>query len=239
MNFELSAGLDQPSIFEVAAHERVVPSLFGAFEHAITVRVALPPNAGATSCSMCHSVLCCAGCVRHLGCDITDVNSLGMAQVMASRHPRVLLRVHKYRDEAFYLLMLLVERQCLHTGEASMAENLFSLIRAGAGSGDKKITPRHRRLSLVLLALLPYLQRKMERLCTPQLSIDDDEQPRQDAATAGGGGFQFPVEARQWARMAGGPTPPSAPLPSLHSKVVLFPLATTTSRVPQSIHTPD
>ena len=39
---------------------------------------------------------------------------------MASRHPVVLLRVHKYRDEAFYLLMLLVERQvlletCLHT----------------------------------------------------------------------------------------------------------------------------
>ena len=54
-------------------------------------------------------------------------------QVMASRHPRMLLRVHRYRDEVFYLLMLLVERQCLHTCQASMAEHLFSLIRARAG----------------------------------------------------------------------------------------------------------
>ena len=39
MNFDLSlgAGLDQPSFFEVAAHERVVSSLYSAFEHAITV----------------------------------------------------------------------------------------------------------------------------------------------------------------------------------------------------------
>jgi hypothetical protein len=40
MNFDLSLGaaLDRPSFFEVAAHERVVPSLYAAFEHAITVR---------------------------------------------------------------------------------------------------------------------------------------------------------------------------------------------------------
>jgi len=40
MNFDLSlgAGLDKPSFFEVAAHERVVPTLYAAFEHAITVR---------------------------------------------------------------------------------------------------------------------------------------------------------------------------------------------------------
>jgi len=192
MNFELSAGLDQPSIFEVAAHERVVPSLHGAFEHAITVRHASPSHC-LCALAECHARLTRAGA--------------GISQVMASRHPRVLLRVHKYRDEVFYLLMLLVERQCLHMCEASMAENLFSLIRAEAK--DQKITTRQLRFSLVLLTLLPYLQRKMERLCTPQLSIDDDEQPQQDAA--GGGGFQFPVEARQWVRMTGGPTNPSEP----------------------------
>lgn len=40
MNFDLGlgAGLDQPSFFEVSAHERVVPTLYNAFEHAITVR---------------------------------------------------------------------------------------------------------------------------------------------------------------------------------------------------------
>jgi hypothetical protein len=40
MNFDLGlgAGLDQPSFFEVSAHERVVPTLHSAFEHAITVR---------------------------------------------------------------------------------------------------------------------------------------------------------------------------------------------------------
>ena len=39
MNFDLGlgAGLDQPSFFEVSAHERVVPTLHSAFEHAITV----------------------------------------------------------------------------------------------------------------------------------------------------------------------------------------------------------
>jgi hypothetical protein len=39
MNFDLSlgAGLDKPSFLEVAAHERVVPTLYAAFEHAITV----------------------------------------------------------------------------------------------------------------------------------------------------------------------------------------------------------
>jgi len=37
LDLTLGAGLDTPSFFEVAAHERVVPSLYGAFEHAITV----------------------------------------------------------------------------------------------------------------------------------------------------------------------------------------------------------
>ena len=44
MNFDLGlgAGLDQPSFFEVSAHERVVPTLHSAFEHAITVRPCTP-----------------------------------------------------------------------------------------------------------------------------------------------------------------------------------------------------
>jgi hypothetical protein len=120
---------------------------------------------------------------------------------MASRHPRLLLRVHKYRDEAFYLFMMVVERQCLHTCQASMAEHLFSLIRTdAAGAGDKEMTPRQRLLSLLLLTLFPYLMRKMERLCTQQQRDDDEQQQQQQGAAAGGpdgrGGFEFPVEAR-------------------------------------------
>ena len=99
-------------------------------------------------------------------------NSPLPGQVMASRHPRLLLRVHRFRDEVFFLLMLLVERQCVHTCQASMAEHLFSLIRAGPGG--KAITPRQRRLSLVLLVVLPYVQRKMERLCESRLRVDGD-----------------------------------------------------------------
>lgn len=38
MNLELGSGLDRPSFFEVAAQERVIPSLYAAFEHAVTVR---------------------------------------------------------------------------------------------------------------------------------------------------------------------------------------------------------
>lgn len=41
LDMSLGAGLDKPSFFEVAAHERVVLSLHGAFEHAITVSVHL------------------------------------------------------------------------------------------------------------------------------------------------------------------------------------------------------
>jgi hypothetical protein len=123
----------------------------------------------------------------------------GARQVMASRHPRLLLRVHRFRDEVFFLLMLLVERQCLHTCQASIAEHLFSLIRAGPGSTD--VTRRQLRLSLVLLVLLPYAQRKMERLCESQLRVDDEREQLPLDSAAGGSGFQFPVEARQWARM--------------------------------------
>ena len=65
--------------------------------------------------------------------------------------------------------------QCLHTCHASVAENLFSLIRIGKGGSDREMTPRQMRWSLVLLVLLPYLQRKFERLCAPQLSIGGDE----------------------------------------------------------------
>ena len=127
---------------------------------------------------------------------------------MASRHLRMLLKIHKYRDEVFYLLLLLVERQCLHTTQSSMAEHLFSLIRTGAGG--KELTRRQLRWSLVLLILLPYVQRKMERMCTQHTSIvDEDERGEQafDNATVrndGTRGFEFPIEARQWARMTGG-----------------------------------
>jgi hypothetical protein len=123
----------------------------------------------------------------------------GARQVMASRHPRLLLQMHRFRDEVFFLLMLLVERQCLHTCQASMAEHLFSLIRAGPGTD---VTRRQLRLSLVLLVLLPYVQRKMERLCELQLRVDGDEREELPLdSAAGGSGFQFPVEARQWARL--------------------------------------
>ena len=44
MNLELGSGLDQPSFFEVAAQERVIPSLYAAFEHAVTVRSPAKPR---------------------------------------------------------------------------------------------------------------------------------------------------------------------------------------------------
>eukprot|EP00961_Rhodomonas_salina_P112885 1518737-Rhodomonas_salina.2 len=44
MNFDLGANLDHPSYFEVAAQERVIPALFAAFEHALTVVAARHPS---------------------------------------------------------------------------------------------------------------------------------------------------------------------------------------------------
>ena len=44
MNLELGSGLDRPSFFEVAAQERVIPSLYAAFEHAVTVRSPAKPR---------------------------------------------------------------------------------------------------------------------------------------------------------------------------------------------------
>ena len=68
--------------------------------------------------------------------------------------------------------------QCLHTCHASMAEHLFSLIRCRRGADSREMTPRQLRLSLVLLVLLPYLQRKMERICAPQINVEDDQVSR-------------------------------------------------------------
>ncbi|GBG91099.1 hypothetical protein CBR_g51833 [Chara braunii] len=49
-------------------------------------------------------------------------------EVFAPRHP-FLYRLLDYRNEAFALLMLLFEGQCLHTHNASFSENLYGLRR--------------------------------------------------------------------------------------------------------------
>ena len=124
----MGASFDQPSFFEVAAQERILPSLFSAFEHAITV--------------------------------------------MASRHTR-LLPIHKYRDEVFYALVLLIQRQSLAMSNGSLSESIFGLKRFHLPSGS--LPDRQRQLSLVFLALLPYLERKLERLCAPEIADGDEE----------------------------------------------------------------
>ena len=130
----MGASFDQPSFFEVAAQERILPSLFSAFEHAITV--------------------------------------------MASRHTR-LLPVHKYRDEVFYALVLLIQRQSLAISNGSLSESIFGLKRIHVPSGvlpDKK-----RQLSLLFLVLLPYIERKLERMCAPEMADEDNEPDGSDA----------------------------------------------------------
>jgi len=160
MNFDLGANLDHPSYFEVAAQERVIPALFAAFEHALTV--------------------------------------------VAARHPSALLRIHNLRDEAFFLLLLLIERQCLHSSDASMAEHLFSLRRAPI-SRHPDMTPNHRRLSLLFLVALPYVRAKLQRLCSPPLDQQEGGDGLEAVDAMGGGGdgnaFSVPVEARRWAVM--------------------------------------
>jgi hypothetical protein len=124
----MGASFDQPSFFEVAAQERILPSLFSAFEHAITV--------------------------------------------MASRHTR-LLPIHKYRDEFFYACILLIQRQSLAISNGSLAEGIFGLKRLEVPLGS--LPDRKRHLSLLFLALLPYIERKLERMCTPEVSDRENE----------------------------------------------------------------
>ena len=94
--------------------------------------------------------------------------------VMAARHPGLLLRVHNRRDEAFFLLLFIVERQCLATCDGSLSETLFGLIRTAAGGGEM---PRHKaRYSLFFLVLLPYIQRKLERIAAPSIQAGTAEQ---------------------------------------------------------------
>jgi hypothetical protein len=96
--------------------------------------------------------------------------------VMAARHPGLLLRVHNRRDEAFFLLLLLVERQCLATCDASLSETLFGLIRTATGGSE--MPRRKARWSLCFLVLLPYIQRKLERIAAPSLdAVADDVVP--------------------------------------------------------------
>ena len=56
-----------------------------------------------------------------------------IAQVLAQRHPRYLLRLHRWHDEAYLVLMLFLERHYLRHHLASFAENFYvraSLFRA-------------------------------------------------------------------------------------------------------------
>lgn len=83
--------------------------------------------------------------------------------VFAARNPR-LNPILEHEDEAFACLMLLLEWQSLASNDASVAESLYGLRRAGAASGAAVGLSRLQRLgSVVALVVLPYLRAKAAR----------------------------------------------------------------------------
>eukprot|EP00250_Pteridium_aquilinum_P010557 c19472_g1_i1 orf=331-1494(+) len=96
--------------------------------------------------------------------------------VWAQRRP-FLHKVLDHSDEAFGLLMLVLEAHSLRTTDASFAESLYGLRRRPAGivsqpkSQDTEkviLTRRHRILSLLFLVGLPYLKSKIQAVYDTQ-----------------------------------------------------------------------
>ncbi|MCO5576731.1 hypothetical protein L7F22_030548 [Adiantum nelumboides] len=96
--------------------------------------------------------------------------------VLAQRRP-ILHKIIDYSDEAFGLLMLVLEAHSLRTTDASFAESLYGLRRRPVGiklnskqqaTGKTSITRRHRYLSLLFLVGLPYLKAKAQAVYDAQ-----------------------------------------------------------------------
>ncbi|MCO5596351.1 hypothetical protein L7F22_050412 [Adiantum nelumboides] len=97
-------------------------------------------------------------------------------QVLAQRRP-ILHKIIDYSDEAFGLLMLVLEAHSLRTTDASFAESLYGLRRRPVGiklnskqqaTGKTSITRMHRYLSLLFLVGLPYLKAKAQAVYDAQ-----------------------------------------------------------------------
>lgn len=96
--------------------------------------------------------------------------------VLAQRRP-ILHKILDHSDEAFGLLMLVLEAHSLRTTDASFAESLYGLRRRPVGifsqsksEATEKIilTRRHRILSLLFLVGLPYLKSKIQSVYDAQ-----------------------------------------------------------------------
>ncbi|KAI5058088.1 hypothetical protein GOP47_0026892 [Adiantum capillus-veneris] len=96
--------------------------------------------------------------------------------VLAQRTP-ILHKILDHSDEAFCLLMLVLEAHSLRTTDASFAESLYGLRRRPVGikleskgqAAEKVgITRRHRYLSLLFLVALPYLKSKAQAVYDAQ-----------------------------------------------------------------------
>lgn len=132
--------------------------------------------------------------------------------VFALRRPFI-HKILDYEDEFFALLMLVLETHSLRTTDASFAESLYGLRRRGVkirlkksnvltDAGDEvNHTGLHKRqkvLSVVFLAVLPYLRSKLqsiynkEREATLQASLWGDSDERfGDAEYVGGSNNTF------------------------------------------------
>ncbi|XP_066517249.1 peroxisome assembly protein 12 [Hoplias malabaricus] len=79
-------------------------------------------------------------------------------------------------DEIYAILDLLLQHHFLSRTSASFSENFYGLKRVGADSGRpayRGLCHRHHYHSLLLLALLPYLRSKLEKVLARQRDEDD------------------------------------------------------------------
>eukprot|EP00965_Chrysotila_dentata_P065824 2180490-Pleurochrysis_carterae.AAC.2 len=98
-------------------------------------------------------------------CCTSTPNVLSGRHVAATRHPRLWLRLHAWREEAWLLLRLLLDAHSLTTRDASFAEDFYNLrrvqiCRQHAANGDEYIeqplSRRQRLLALILLVMCPF-----------------------------------------------------------------------------------
>ncbi|KAL0487471.1 peroxin [Acrasis kona] len=76
------------------------------------------------------------------------------------------LRALKYHDEIFLIIQLIVERHFLHVYDATFSEHLYGLERTSRQKTQSRLTPKQRRISLLLMILIPYLKNKLDSLYT-------------------------------------------------------------------------
>ena len=120
-----------------------------------------------------------------------------LLRVWGIRASRRFWWVRSYREEVIGIARLLLERQSMEGREASAGEGFFGLIREAAAGGVP--SARQRRLSLIFLVAMPYVQAKIDSLTRRP---EDEEL---EAAPLPPGNFEPPVEGRLWAQALGQP----------------------------------